>query len=741
VTHEASDTPQAAAGAAPPGNAARRVRPGALMHEGEWYVNASSMTAGIRKLVLKDNDAFLVTDRRGDLPEAQTSELGYYLNSTRHLSLFEVRMQGELPLVLDAGPSSDDRQLEIDLTNATSWELGDRRLPSHSIFMRREVRLELDVLHHVLRLHNFDLQPVHVDLWLRFASDFADMFEVRGTPRKARGVALPAQVGRSRVRLSYRGLDSIVRETEISIEPPADDATDRDFFFDLHLPPGADRQIHVRVEASDDGRAASAVRADPRPARALVKSPPFVRASDASFNRILDRAIKDLVTMLTLTPHGLYPSAGIPWFCAPFGRDGAITALELLPWMPSVARGVLRYQAHYQAHDFDDFTDREPGKIFHELREGEMANLREIPFVPYYGSADSTPLFLILLYEYVRTTGDLELLAQLWPNALRALTWIERHGDLDGDGFVEYQRRSRIGLANQAWKDSFDSISHADGSLAEPPIAVCEVQGYVHRAWVGCAALAEMRGDSKLAIRLRARADALLRDLHAAYWLEPEGFFALALDRHKRPCRVLTTNAGHLLWAGAALPEIGARMAHRLTGPELTTGFGLRTLAHDAARYNPISYHNGSVWPHDNAIVAEGLRRYGHLGGMFDVLTGVVDAVSSLHDARVPELYCGFQRPAEQRVTAYPVACAPQAWSSGAILAFVRTLLGLSVDGALDSVRFDDPVLPPWLDWLEVRNLPVRGGSMDFVAIRGRVSCSVEILAKSAGIHVLMTKS
>jgi glycogen debranching enzyme len=407
--------------------------------------------------------------------------------------------------------------------------------------------------------------------------------------------------------------------------------------------------------------------------------------------------------------------------------------------MPEVARGVLGFQARHQARDFDDFTDREPGKILHELRTGEMVELREIPFVPYYGSADSTPLFLILLREYVRATRDLELLDRLWPNVLAAIEWIERHGDADGDGFVEYHARSPLGLRNQGWKDSFDSISHQDGTLAEPPIAVCEVQAYVVRAYRGCAELAELRGDADQARTWRARADELQERIEQSYWQPDLDTFAIALDRDKRPCRVLATNAGHVLWAGAARPEIARRLAAKLLQPTLSTGFGLRTLEATAARYNPLSYHNGSVWPHDSGMVASGLRRYGDLEGFFEVFTGIVNAVERAPDQRVPELFCGFQRGTAVKPIPYPVACAPQAWASGALLDFATSLLGLSVDGS-GSVTFQDPVLPPWLDWLEVHDLGVPGGSMDFAAVRGRTSCSIEVLSKPGGLRVTVLK-
>ena len=728
--------------------------PGVFFHEGEWYIKASAVTASWRKQIVKDNDAFLVADLRGDIPGVP-GEFGYYFGGTRFLSRMEARVFDDLPLVLDAGPSADDTRIVTEMTNGGTYALGARKVPANSLHIRREIVLERDVLYQRIVVHNFDLEPIEVDVTLAFDADFADMFEVRGTRREKRGKRLEPRLSPHGLDLAYEGLDGRVRRTEIAVEPPAARCAGQSFVFHLSVGPGQDRQVlasvrpvlepaEAPVSSSNGGDAAKPALCLPppsrRPARARLAHVPRLETNHDGLNRILARAVRDLVTMLSETSEGLYPYAGIPWYCAPFGRDGSITALQLLPWMPEVARGVLSFQARHQATDFDDFTDREPGKIFHELRTGEMAALREIPFVPYYGSVDATPLFVVLLAEYVHTTHDLVLLERLWPNALAALDWIEHHGDLDGDGFLEYRSRSPLGLRNQGWKDSFDGIAHADGELAEPPVAVCEVQGYAIRAYRGAADLALLRGDAERAQTWTKRANELQARLHAHFWMEDRGAFALALDRDKRPCRVLTTNAGHLLWTGAAAEEPGRRLAQRLVGPDLFTGFGLRTLERGARRYSPLGYHNGTIWPHDNALVAEGLRRYGNLEGFFAVFTGILNSVERDCDAPVPELFCGFQRDEHPRPVPYPVACAPQSWSSGAMLHFVRTLLGLSIDARTSTVSFEDPVLPDWLDWLEVHDLTVPGGSMDFAAVRGRTSCALEVLSKPAGLRVLVRR-
>jgi glycogen debranching enzyme len=727
------------------------LRTDAICHEGEWYVSASSAFASTRKLVLKDNESFVVADRRGDFPGSVPGEFGYYHRGTRYLSVLEARLQGDLPLVLDSSSTHDHTRLVIEMTNGAIWGESGEKLAPHLLYLRREIVFEEDVLFERLSIHNFaaSRDSILIELTLSAAADFADIFEVRGTLRKARGRMLVPRVTREAMLLAYHGLDDCVRTSEISVDPPATFTVDHRFVYRLRLGPGEDYEISLRVKP--ESHAASAgEQAARRPvsfpslparlARSRSIPTPQFRTDHDGLNHILENAVRDIATMLSATRDGPYPYAGVPWYCAPFGRDGSITAMQLLPWMPEVARGVLLFQARHQARDFDDFTDREPGKIFHELRVGEMAALREIPFIPYYGSLDSTPLYLILLREYVRTTDDRDLLQRLWPNALAAIEWMERYGDLDGDGFVEYSARSSLGLRNQGWKDSLDSISHEDGSLAEPPIAPCEVQGYVYAAFLGASELAELIGDGGRAPAWRERAEHLRRRIHERYWLDERGYFALALDRDKRPCRVLTTNAGHLLWSGAADDVCARRLAERLSGRELSSGFGLRTLETGAARFNPLSYHNGSIWPHDNAIVAEGLRRYGHLHGFLSIFTGILNAVEAMGVGHVPELFCGFSRASHDKPVPFPVACIPQAWASGAVLQLIRGLLGVSVRAADALVCFDDPVLPEWLKWIEVRGLCVPGGSMEFIAVRGRQSCSIEVLAKPDNVRVVIKR-
>ena len=390
----------------------------------------------------------------------------------------------------------------------------------------------------------------------------------------------------------------------------------------------------------------------------------------------------DLNMLMTDTPQGRYPYAGIPWYSTTFGRDGLITALQMLWIDPRVARGVLKRLAFYQAKTVDPLADAEPGKILHEMRGGEMAALREVPFAHYYGSVDATPLFVLLAGLYVERTGDEETLAELWPAIEAALRWIDGAGDPDRDGFVEYQRASEQGLANQGWKDSYDAIFHADGRLAEGYIALAEVQGYVFAGKQLAARCAVRLGKDDRARQLEAEAKRLAERFEEAFWCEELGTYALALDGDKQPCRVRTSNAGQLLFSGMVREDRARLVAADLMRPHFFTGWGIRTVARGEARYNPMSYHDGSIWPHDNALIALGLARYGLKHSVEQLFKGLFDAATYMDLRRLPELFCGFRREKGRGPTLYPVACAPQAWASATPFTLLEAALGLEFDAA-----------------------------------------------------------
>jgi glycogen debranching enzyme len=599
-----------------------------------------------------------------------------------------------------------------------------------------------------LLVHNFDTRRHDLRLGIRFAADFADLFEVRGQQRARRGHISVERRSVSSVVLRYLGLDEVERVTSLEFDPAPTRLDTTIALYELSLGPGEGARSVLRVACRDDGDQKigvsrefySSLRTARRALRASSGRAASLDSSNSLFNEFARRSVADLYMLLTETAFGPYPFAGIPWFSTPFGRDGILTALFALWVDPLIAKGVLRFLAATQATDFDPERDAEPGKILHEMRDGEMARLREVPFARYYGSVDATPLFVLLVGEYFGRTGDLDTVRELWPNIQAALHWIDKYGDPDGDGFVEYQRKNSEGLVNQGWKDSHDAIFHEDGRMAEGPIAPCEVQAYVYGAKRHAAALARALDHSVAAATLARQADELREQFEAAFWCDDLSIYALALDGAKQPCRVISSNAGHALLTGIADHRRAERVAQTLLDTGSFSGWGVRTVARSAARYNPISYHNGSVWPHDNAIIALGLARYGLKSSVLRIFRGLFQAASYMDLRRLPELFCGF---AWRRLTAptlYPVACAPQAWASATVFALLQASLSLSFDRGGEEIRFDRPVLPDFLDKLHLRGLQARHGVVDILLRRYGSEVSVDITRRHGKVPIVIVR-
>ncbi|HWB47366.1 MAG TPA: glycogen debranching N-terminal domain-containing protein [Hyphomicrobiaceae bacterium] len=708
--------------------------------EAPFYIPATGPTARPRR-TLKHNDTFAVFDSHGDIGASAGGPDGLFDCDTRFLSHLELMINGTQPLLLGSAVQDDNLNFYVDLTNPDIYADGKIVLLKDTIRIARTIYLCDGSLRERLALVNHGAEAVQLTLSLAFASDFADIFEVRGLQRARRGRTWTTRAGASGVVLFYRGLDGELRETALNFEPAPTALLDSVASYTVELAPGAAQTIFVT--ASSRGRMPKSTRsffrglaALNREKRAVTRHVAAVETSNDVVNEVLCRSMADLYMLLTLTGEGPYPYAGIPWYSTTFGRDGIISALQMLWIDPAIALGVLRRLARYQAVAEDREADASPGKVPHEMRGGEMAALREVPFGLYYGSVDATPLFVMLAGAYAQRTGDYEAIRELWPAIERALAWIDGPADSDGDGFIEYARGAETGLSNQGWKDSFDSVFHADGRLAEGPIALVEVQAYVYAAKCMAAVCASHLDLPDRTAQLEAEAAALRKRFDQAFWCEEIGTYALALDGNKQQCKVRTSNAGHALAAGIAEPERAAAVGAGLLQAPFFSGWGIRTVGMEEARYNPMSYHNGSIWPHDNALVAQGLARYGFNRGVNMVFEGLMRATGYLDLRRIPELFCGFRRRPGRGPTLYPAACAPQAWAAGAPFMLLQSMLGLEFDLAARRIRLVNPSVPPSAGVITIRNLRLGDASTDFAVRQDGEAISLQVLRTRGDLQV-----
>ena len=688
---------------------------------------------------LKHGDTFIVLDIRGDIGTSFVGSSGLFHDDTRHLSRLELLLNDKPPLLLGANLRDDNTAFFVDLTNPDLIDGQRVLMEKDRVHILRTIFIWRDTAYQRLGIRNYSDQPIDLRLTILFENDFADLFEVRGSHRDRRGTATAKLKGNNRVLLDYRGLDKKERHTALEFDPPPDQLKTDAAVYDLHLEPGGTQPLFLAVSCNRPNTPPPFIRgliAARRQMRDATRERTSVQTSNARFNEVLCRSAADLEMLMTDTPQGRYPYAGIPWYSTTFGRDGLITALQMLWWSPDVARGVLRRLAAYQARTTDPLADAQPGKILHEMRSGEMAALREVPFGLYYGSVDSTPLFVLLAGLYAERTGDRETIIELWPAIEAALGWIDGPGDPDGDGFVEYERACDRGLVNQGWKDSHDAIFHADGRLAEGAIALVEVQGYVYAAKRMAARWAHRLGRKATADRLDAEAARLAEQFESAFWCADLGTYALALDGAKEPCRVRTSNAGQVLFTGIAAADHAAQVAKGLLQPSFFSGWGIRTVAHGETRFNPMSYHNGSIWPHDNALIALGLSRYDAKRSIETVFAGLFSAATYMDQRRLPELFCGFQRQRGHGPTLYPVACSPQAWASAAPFTLLEASLGLEFDPFAHEIRLRNPRLPKFLDEVVLRDLRLSSSSVDLRVTRHGESVSLDTPRINGNIRV-----
>ncbi len=717
-----------------------------MLIDGTYYIPTDALALNIEKVTLKDNRLFLVMDGRGEVPRILGKELGFYVSDTRYLDVWELSLNGELLTLLAAERHSFSNCHVFVLTNRDIRNVdGSVLIARDHLKIKKTITLANDQILETLLITNYDQQSHAIQLERRVGSDFDDIFEVRGMIRKERGqIHRPEIHGKHEVALRYEGLDGRRYQTFVYFREPFSlhslDGEDVLLKQQLDLPPKQTIELQYLISCGAPlpkpfgchDRGEKKHKADGE----SVDIFPKILTSQANITQAFTVAENDIRTLLTHRNGYWYPDAGIPWFCAPFGRDGIITAYQLLPWNPLIAQNVLGYLFSHLGQKQDSFTDEEPGKVFHEFREGEMARCREVPFIPYYGTVDATPLALILFCEYLRWTDDREFALKYWNHARQAAGWLLYRMEIDPQGFISYRRGDTRGLINQGWKDSHDGIMHASGALAEPPISLCEVQAYAYRALNELSRVASRMDDNANAARYQIAAAGLGERFSAKFWDPDDAYVYLALDAGGRPCRVKSSNQGHCLWAGILDPDQAAAVSACLLSDDLFSGFGIRTLSQAERSYNPLSYHNGSIWPHDNSLIAEGMRRYQLYDDLRKLCGAIFSVVEKSQDARLPELYCGLSFGESDQPVPYDVACKPQAWAAGSLYLLLKSLLGLEVNATDGSLIFRHPILCNDIREIVIRGLRFRHHTLDLNASAGTYAATLEVLHKSPGLRV-----
>ena len=727
------------------------------------------------QLVLKEGELVIVSDETGDMPEGRR-RLGLYYHDTRYLSILEMRLSGKELKFLSS--SAEYNYVAIARMANPTIELPDGNIALARTIGIRRARTIKDALYECISFYNHNRFDVALELTITFGNDFLDIFEVRGWERDKRGEVSIPEVENSKVVLSYYGLDKVQRRTEITFElPPSKVEVEPVYAYppptrrmsailpetyevaprtisrppcakvswDLTLKPRTPLDITFSIQPSEGEGIHSVDSFDDVLTKMRDSYHEWRRGcttletDNELFNRLLERSVLDLRLLIEDTPQGLVPTAGIPWFACVFGRDSLITSLQTLMLNPQIATGTLRFLAKCQGTKVDPWRDEEPGKIVHEIRKGELAKSGEIPHSAYYGSVDATPLFLMLFTETMRWLDDDELFQEILPAAKRALEWMENYGDLDGDGYVEYLSRSSGGIRNQGWKDSHGSLTYPDGTLVEPTVALVEVQGYAYRALSDMAELLRRKGDAEIADRLAEKASNLKRNFNRDFWLEDKQFFAQGLDSNKKPIELVTSNPGHCLFCGIVDDEKAQQLVNRLSSWDMACGWGMRTVTSRSPRFNPMSYHQGSIWPHDNSLIIAGMRYYGYSAEAEAITSQLFEASVFFPYSRLPELFCGFARDKELPAVPveYPVSCSPQAWAAGSAILLFQSMLGIKADAASGRLYLN-PRLPQWLNVASVQNLYIGRGTVNLRFERRGEEISCEVAENKAGIEVVI---
>jgi glycogen debranching enzyme len=711
----------------------------------------ASVADGIADAVVtKDGPLFFLSRPDGDVPLGAGHGLGLYFHDCRYLSGLELRLDGQLPKALAASAGEGFRAV-IELTNPALAGAGGRSIGEDSLGVQLVRTLDGDArrMHQTIAVHNYALDPVELDVALAFGAGFEDVFAIRGLWPEQRGKLLPASWGDGSLRFAYEGADRVRRELSVEFDPAPTDVGVNSARFDMRIGGSDGDELKVIFTVNE---LLPAAERPPRSGRGKLRHSAEggdrwlqdamqVRSNSMLLNATLERSLRDIQALRTQIGSDDYVAAGVPWFATLFGRDALITALQVLSFDPGIAAQTLRVLAARQGQTVDKWRDEEPGKILHELRIGELARLGLIPHSPYYGSVDATPLFLILLARHASWTGSLALFEELHDAVNAALEWMETYADRNKDGYIEYRSPSGEGLANQGWKDSGDAIVNADGSLARPPISMVEVQGYAYAARIEIADLYERVGDRSRAESLRATASDLRHRLNHDFYLADLGTYALALQKGGAPCSVIASNAGHLLWTGAADKEKAESTVKVLMAPDMFNGWGVRTLSTRERRYNPIGYHLGTIWPHDNDLIVAGFRRYRQDDAALQLATALLDAAMHFHEYQLPEAFAGYERMPFAGPVRYPVACHPQAWAAGTPPHLLETLLGLQPDGFARRLRVVRPLLPDFVDLLELEGLLVGDARIDltFQRTSGAVEVRTDKLMGDLDLEIVTT--
>ncbi|GIN84900.1 amylo-alpha-1,6-glucosidase [Heyndrickxia sporothermodurans] len=693
--------------------------------------------------VIKENDLFLLTDKKGNIPENHYYGLGLYTKDTRYLSKLDLKINGEDPVLLSS--DADDNFMSTILLTNPHIEVDDKLiLWRESVEIERTRFIYDDVLYESIKVKNYYPKPISFDISVHMDVDFSDMFIIRGFQTGKIGQRSGQTVTNDSVTYHYIGADNVKRATKVMWDKKVKNVSpEGDFTFSFHLAHDEEETFTLVIQPQIGELKGKEI--TPREeAIKKLKNSYFKWEEDITkvqtdyqpLQRLVERGISDLRVLLTDLGYGQFPVAGLPWFGVPFGRDSLIAALQMLAFNPEVAKGTLLTMASQQGKTIDSNRDEQPGKIMHEIRFGELAMTNQIPFTPYYGTIDATPLFLVLLTEYVKWTGDLDIVNQLKDNIEDALAWIDQYGDRDGDGFVEYYQEASKGIANQGWKDSGDSIVHRNGDYAEAPIALSEVQGYVYQGKMGIASLYEKIGEIEKAKKLRNEAEVLKEKFDQSFWMDDTQFYAIALDQEKKQVGTITSNPGHVLFSNMLNDDRAKLLVKTLVSPKMFSGYGIRTMGSGEAGYNPMSYHDGSIWPHDNSMILLGMSKLGFNQDAKLVIKGLIEAAADFEYDRLPELFCGYEKERGKAVK-YPVACSPQAWAAGTPLVFIQSLLGLFPDSINKEIHLT-PNLLDEMSYLKVENISIGSGQISVYIYREKNNIRYEIEKNTTDFDVIV---